>query len=148
MAPGFPLERSTFEGRCSVPSDWVTTIDSVGTAAHLGKVSMTQSHCTQIDITSPLNPAVIMDGRVTVVAPNGDELWMTYTGSFIFTPTTGPDVGISNITYAMTIVGGTGRFAHASGSADGTAVDYFPDGPNTADFSGVIWYDASDRSSN
>jgi len=49
--------------------------------------------------------------------------------------------GLSKITYSsMTIVGGTGRFKHASGWMVGSAVDNFPAGPNTADFHGRIVY--------
>lgn len=144
MSAGFPVVRDTFAGRCSVPSDWVTTIDSSGTAAHLGSVSVLQSHCTQIDIFTTPNPATVVDGRMTISAADGDELWLTYSGGFIFTPTTAVDVGISDITYtSMTIIGGTGRFDGATGALTGTAVDNFPAGPHTASFTGWIVYDPS-----
>jgi len=142
MSPGFPFVRDTFDGRCSIPSDWVTTIDLHGTAAHLGKVSAVASHCTQIDIFTTPNPGVFQDGEMVITAASGDELWLAYSGGFLFTATTQPDVGVSDIMFSrITVVGGTGRFEGATGSMTGTAVDNFPAGPNTADLSGWIVYD-------
>jgi hypothetical protein len=144
MAPGIPpdLTPDLFAGRCSVPSTWVTTIDSAGRATHLGKVSVTQSHCTQFDfLATPPVLAPFGDGRMVITAADGDQLWLRYRGSFLFYPGATPDVGVSKITYSsMTIVGGTGRFRHATGWMVGTAVDNFPAGPNTADFHGRIVY--------
>jgi hypothetical protein len=149
MSPGFPLARDTFGTRCSAASDWLATINSVGRAAHLGRVSVTQSHCTRIDIfTAPPLPAVIGDGHMVVTAANGDELRIDYSGSFLFYPT-GEGVGTSVLSYGpMTIAGGTGRFAGASGTIVGRAIDSFPAGPNVADFSGTIVYRASDTARN
>lgn len=148
MSPGFPIVRDTFAGRCTAPSDWVTTINSTGTASQLGRVTVTQSHCTQINIfTAPPLPAVLADGRMVITAANGDQLRLVYTGSFLFTPTSAENTGVSNIAYeSMTIVGGTGRFTGASGSISGSAVDNFPAGPNVASFSGMITFDASHSS--
>ncbi|HEU4672531.1 MAG TPA: hypothetical protein VFS32_06520 [Candidatus Limnocylindrales bacterium] len=149
MAPGVPpdLDRSTFGGRCSQPSDWVTTIDSTGVARHLGAVSVLNSHCTQFDFRSaPPMPGTFEDGRMTVTAANGDELWVEYSGSFLFWPGDRPDAGTSEIVMdQMTIVGGTGRFVHASGSLHGTALDEFGTGADNGEFSGWILYSASDR---
>lgn len=149
MAPGvIPfLDRSTFGGRCSIPSDWVTTIDSTGTAEHLGLVSVLASHCTRFDFFSPPPGLSVFDsGRMTVTAANGDELWINYSGSFLFYPGATPDVGLSIATFSsMTIVGGTGRFVDAAGSLTGSAVDNFPGGPNVTTIGGTISYDASAR---
>jgi hypothetical protein len=144
MSPGFPFVRDTFAGRCSVPSDWVTTIDLQGTAEHLGRVSAVTSHCTQFDIFTTPNPGVFQDGEMVIRAANGDELWLEYTGSFLFTPGDSPEVGVSEISFStITIVGGTGRFEGATGSLTGHAIDNFPAGPNTATFAGWIVYDPS-----
>lgn len=144
MSPGFPVVRDLFGGRCSVASDWVTTMDTAGTAVHLGRVTVIQSHCTRIDIFTTPNPAVFGDGHMVIKAADGDELWLEYSGSFVFYASGTPDVGVSMITYStMTVVGGTGRFEGATGSITGRAVDNFPDGPNTADFGGAILYDPS-----
>lgn len=151
MAPGvIPfLDRSTFGGRCSIPSDWITTIDGTGVAEHLGRLSAVSSHCTRFDFFSP-PPGLSQfgDGRMVLTAANGDELWITYSGSFLFYPGATPDVGLSVVTFStMTIVGGTGRFVDAGGSLTGSAVDNFPAGPNIVTLSGTIMYDASARAS-
>jgi hypothetical protein len=148
MSPGFPFVGSTFDGRCSVPSTWVTTIDSTGTAAHLGHVSVTQSHCTWFDVLGTAateNPFV--DGQMVITAANGDELWVHYSGYFLFAAAS-EAVGVSDIHYeTMTIVGGTGRFEGASGSLTGRARDDFPTGPNAASYAGTIVYDPSVQAS-
>lgn len=144
MSPGFPFVRDTFAGRCSLPSDWVTTIDLRGTAEHLGRVSVVASHCTQIDIFTTPNPGVFQDGEMVVSAANGDDLWLSYAGTFTFTPQGAPDVGVTDISFStITVVGGTGRFEGATGSLTGHAVDIFPAGPHTASFAGWIVYDPS-----
>jgi hypothetical protein len=124
-----------------VAADWVLSVSSTGHAAHLGKVTVEQEHCTRIDIFTVPNPGVVGDGRMTVTAADGDELWLAYTATFVFVPGASPDVGVSTITATMTIVGGTGRFEGATGSVMGHAIDNFPAGPHTADFSGTIAYD-------
>ena len=144
MSPGFPFVRDLFGGRCSIPSDWVTTFDGAGNAVHLGQVTVEESHCTQIDIFTVPNPGIFQDGRMVITAANGDELWIAYSGGFLFTPGATPDVGVSQIDIStMTVVGGTGRFAGATGSISGHAVDNFPAGPSTGDFHGWIVYDPS-----
>jgi hypothetical protein len=144
MAPGFPFVGDTFGGRCSIPSSWVTTIDLHGTAAHLGRVTIVASHCTQFDAFTTPNPGVFQDGEMTVTAANGDELWLEYAGHFLFTPGDTPEVGVSEISFTtVTVTGGTGRFEGATGSLTGSAIDNFPAGPNTADFAGWIVYDPS-----
>jgi len=149
MAPGMPpfLDRSTFGGRCTLPSDWVTTIDSAGTAAHLGRVSVVQSHCTRFDfLAAPPQDATFADGLMVVTAANGDQLWIEYAGSFLFYPGATPEVGVSRISYSsVAIVGGTGRFKGASGTMVGSAVDDFPLGANIAVLRGTIVYDASNQ---
>jgi hypothetical protein len=95
---------------------------------------------------APPDPGVFADGVKTITAANGDELWVGYGGSFLFTPEEGQEgVGTSDLTYGpMTFVGGTGRFLHATGSLIGTAVDAFGSAGNTSHFDGWIAYAASD----
>ena len=144
MSPGFPFVRDTFAGRCSVPSDWVTTIDMTGTAAHFGRVTAVAQHCTQFDAFTTPNPGVFQDGRMTVTGPNGDQLWLAYAGHFLFTPGDNPEVGVSDISFTtITVTGGTGHFEGATGSLTGHAIDNFPAGPNTSTYTGWIVYDPS-----
>lgn len=144
LSPGFPFVGDTFGGRCSAASSWVTTIDSAGTARHIGTVSVVQSHCTVYDVMAPDSThRPFADGRMVITGADGDQLWVNYAGWFLFTPTS-EAVGISDIQYAtMTVVGGTGRFEGASGTLTGRALDNFPAGPNTAHVWGSIVYDPS-----
>lgn len=70
-----------------------------GRATHMGKVTTSNSHC-------PALPEYIGDGRLTIVAANGDEVYATYD----YDPSDETNV------IPITITGGTGRFKDASGS--------------------------------
>jgi hypothetical protein len=84
--------------------------------SHLGKVTSTNSGT--IVVTGPGTFATSAD--FTIVAANGDELFLTGTGTGTFTPEA------SDTTFVTTITGGTGRFEGASGmtraSVHGTTV--------------------------
>lgn len=100
---------ATFQPDPACPIGLRTLVEASGTASHLGRVTMTSSHCTP--------PAdVITGGQMTIIAANGDELQLTYSGTSGPLP---PEVGgIINAPSHNVIVGGTGRFADASGEAD------------------------------
>ena len=83
--------------------------DSVATgrARHLGRVSMTSSHCT---------PRMdgIEGGHMTLVAADGHAVHLTYSG---LAPL--PPAGVSTLhaTLHVTVTGGSGRFDDATGEA-------------------------------
>ena len=86
-----------------------TVSEGAGTGSHLGFVSMTSSHCTPV--ANEIGP-----GHMTLVAANGDELHMTYSGTCSAPPF--PPVGETiTCTTDNAIVGSTGRFANATGEA-------------------------------
>ncbi len=88
-----------FTGEARPDCGPVTTLTNpTGRATHMGKVTASQSHCPALD-------EYIGDGRLTMVAANGDRVFGTYD----YDPY-GPDV------IPITITGGTGRFKGASGS--------------------------------
>lgn len=82
-----------------------TTVDATGHLSHLGTVT------AHFDLTlAPTSASTFAyAGTGSDVAANGDKLFVSLTGSGTFTPTTAE--GTTN----LTITGGTGRFAGASG---------------------------------
>jgi hypothetical protein len=116
----------------------ILTQNDVGVCqlAHLGRVSVYDTQ--QINLATGTETA-----QVTFTAANGDELRLTNVGA---NERMGPTT--IRFTGTMTVVGGTGRFASATGqiTADGTADLVSGQGWITLD--GSIAYDASNRSGN
>ena len=86
---------------------WETITHMAGTLTHLGWAEYHSSHCFD-PMTFGLE-----NGEATLVAANGDEIWLTYSAELI-SPFTPPPVVL---VYAVdnVVVGGTGRFENASG---------------------------------
>lgn len=98
----------------SCPIGLRTVSEASGTARHLGSVSISASHCTPV-------ADVLTGGQWTFVAANGDELYMTYTGTC--SPFPLPPVGETITCHTMNeIVGGTGRFTNATGEVHVTGL--------------------------
>lgn len=126
----FPLDPTCLVGRRTVST-------ATGTASHLGQVTMVSNHCTP-----PAN--VITDGQMTLVAANGDELHLTYAGTCDFDPFS-PVGTIFPCHTPAVVVGGTGRFQGATGTAQTIALITFaglgvPDWPGTWSLHGQLTY--------
>jgi len=80
-------------------------------------------------------------GERTFTAANGDILRAVHVGTS--TPV-GP--GLISFRATVTFVGGTGRFAHATGQATGWGTANLATRTSVASFEGSVTYDASDRS--
>ena len=93
-----------------VPGVLKVTTSGVGHASHLGKVTLTTTETLDF-VTSP-EGLVVRDGRMVMVAANGDELHWDYEG----TGSLPDDEGASTLTGTFVITGGTGRFEYATGS--------------------------------
>jgi len=101
------------------PSDCTivtTNTEATGSATHMGRVEASWSHC-------PAEVDYVGDGRLVLIAANGDELYGLYDyyeveGAPFLSP--------------IALDGGTGRFAAASGEveADFVAVPVLKDGCN------------------
>ncbi len=90
-----------FPGDFPSGCDEVTTVtESPGLATHMGKVTISSSHC-------PAEPDRLDDGVATIRAANGDALFMVYDY----------DPSDETNTIPVTFDGGTGRFEGATGEA-------------------------------
>jgi hypothetical protein len=96
-------------------------VEYTGNATHLGRFTRFE--------TAILKPDGSVSGSIDYVAANGDELFTTFSGSFV-NPTTA--------TGTYTITGGTGRFEGATGTATFEAVTDFQHVDVT--FDGTISY--------
>ena len=97
--------------------DFWTDSYAVGDVSHLGATVMTARHPTPV--TDYIN-----DGTMTMVAANGDEVTITYDGFLPFPVVGEPYTLVVDLDF--TIVGGSGRFANASGGGDMTGYVEFP----------------------
>jgi hypothetical protein len=87
------------------PINLITTSDAGGTFSHLGRTTMHSEHCTPLTDLIPF-------GEMTLTAANGDKVFVEYNALAPF-PT--PDTTVIHLTGDIKIVGGTGRFAGATG---------------------------------
>lgn len=87
---------------------------AVGTSSHLGRTVLNTSHC------SPEGPDFA--GEATLVAANGDEVYIEYSG--VNSPPD-PDTMIIVSSTTFVIVGGSGRFDGAHGGGTLTAYGLF-----------------------
>ena len=95
------------------------TIALAGVATHLGKYSF---HSDAVGVFS--GGEVVVDGTFTVVAANGDQL----TGTIATTTPVSVVTEVHTTTALLTITGGTGRFADASGTRRERGIDRRPVG--------------------
>jgi hypothetical protein len=127
---GLPFEGSftrqshaTFEP----PITLVITGTEAGRATHLGRFTATSED--RVDTTIPAGT-----GTFNFTASNGDELWTATVG----VSNESPAPSISNVTLAATIVGGTGRFADATGTLTIRFTETIDFATNSATGSGTI----------
>lgn len=100
--------KGSFEGDVSVsalaPPLVVVDVEAVGNASHLGRFTLDIPH-----VVNRANGTAV--GSYLFTAANGDTLTAAFTGSAVpIAP------GVLYIEETVTIMGGTGRFAGASGS--------------------------------
>jgi hypothetical protein len=106
---GYMIGACSFVPDVASPTGMWTISDTRGDVSRLGASVMSARHPTPTGVA-------IDAGTMKLVAANGDEVWITYTGGF--TPP-GPD-GILVVGLDFTITGGTGRFSAASGGGEMT----------------------------
>jgi hypothetical protein len=85
-----------------------TDSEASGTVSHLGRTTMSSSHCTPAGET-------IEGGEMTLVAANGDQVSIHYSG---YAPFPGEGTEFIDAELDFEIVGGTGRFEGATGGGE------------------------------
>jgi hypothetical protein len=119
--PAVPIRLSTH-----ISSDGSLALSLSGVGGHLGRWT---GEGNLEDVDFDLGS---VSGTATLVAANGDQLFVTFSASW--EPSTGggeqPLTGVGNVT--VTFTGGTGRFAGATGGA--TEVCHVTGDPSTLTF--------------
>lgn len=109
-----------------------------GTFTRLGRVWFEIQHCTAL--TGPTT-GLFGDGTITITAANGDQLYLTHSGTFELVQDA--DGLWSYVDLDWWVTGGTGRFAGATGQGTSQPVGDLAANTTSADFVGWIAYDAS-----
>jgi hypothetical protein len=121
---------------CPAWAQWRYESTGTSTFAHLGETSATVNHCSAM--TGPAE-GKFGDGKITLVADNGDKLVLREWGTFVLTM--GPSGPIaSTVTLYWEVASGTGRFANARGSGQAAAYGVLAQGFTTAKYWGEIGY--------
>ena len=121
------------------PSDAFLKADIIGRGQfqHLGLTRIHMTHCTWLNLETGAGWTDV--GEMTLTAANGDTLLLHYQATFQMDPW--PDFVTSTVdSIPWTVVGGTGRFEHASGSGGGTNFAVMAAGTATYWLSGTISY--------
>jgi hypothetical protein len=121
------------------PSDAFLRANIVGQGQfrHLGLTQVHFTHCTWLNLATGAGRTDV--GEMTLTAANGDTLFLHYQATFQMDPW--PAFVTSTVrTFSWTLVGGTGRFEHATGSGGGNGFGVMASGSSTYWLSGSISY--------
>ena len=124
-------------GSVSCDPGWATiNLEAEGEVLHCGRTTLNAANCSRV---TSQQGGEIENGSATLTAANGDIIYVSYSGTFVF-DTYPPTMGTFSI--SGTITGGTGRFEGATGSIDlGGTQQYgaYPD-PFSLSWTGTIEY--------
>lgn len=113
------------------PPNLIQNVSGTGIASHLGRSTFEAISYVTV---SP-QPPFTVTGTRTITAANGDQIFTTFSGTS--TPVVN---GMNGADLQETIIGGTGRFANASGNFTVKARNNFITSTFKADFEGYIKY--------
>lgn len=109
------------------------TTTGSGQASHLGAVTGSATDCI---MPTSAYTYTFSNGKLSLIAQNGDELRADYSGNL--SPSATPPVFVLNGTYRIT--GGTGRFANASGTGTVGGLENLATGQGQFELKGSISY--------
>ena len=107
-----------------------------GQFRHLGRTSVSVTHCTFVDMAS--GTGTFGPGTITLTAADGDELYLVHRGTFSLVMA--PDGLTSVFDMTWVVAGGTGRFASATGSGTTHGSSLLSTGITAASYGGEIAY--------
>ncbi len=104
------------------------TVSGTGTATHIGSFTLVEPNNL---IERNADGSLTITGTAIITAANGDEIHATHSGTVHFLSN-----GMAQVTAEFTIMGGTGRFAEATGTFEVQSL------PNPGDYTlnGTISY--------
>jgi hypothetical protein len=113
------------------PCFLVGEISGTGQATQLGRVTVVSSDCI-----NPLSPTLFSfaSNQLVLTSANGDQIFALYSGTL----TTEGGVGV--ITGGYQIVGGTGRFSHATGAGSVQGMEDMSTGKGLVQLTGTLSY--------
>jgi hypothetical protein len=121
---------------CPAGALWRYTGTGTGLFLHLGTASVSVTHCTFVDFAS--GTGTFGPGTIALTAANGDELHLVHQGTFSLVMT--PDGLTSVFDMTWVAVGGTGRFAGATGAGTTHGSSLLSTGTTSASYEGEIAY--------
>jgi hypothetical protein len=93
------------------PAGWLKFhFEGQGQATHLGRYSITNSHCVNLDTE------VFVQGEFVKTMASGDQLYGTYAGETSVITAPSPCIAVLATVGDLSFTGGTGRFAGAQGN--------------------------------
>ena len=121
---------------CPTGANWRYSGSGTGQFLHLGRTSVSVTHCTFVDMAS--GTGSFGPGTITFTAANGDELRLAHRGTFRLVNAPGGLTSVFDMTWAVT--GGTGRFTGATGAGMTHGSSLLSTGITAATYLGRIRY--------
>ncbi len=131
-----PGASSDWYDACPAGATWRFYSTTWAQFTHLGRTYMQISHCTWVDLAAGTGSFAY--GKARLWAANKDLLVLGTWGTFHVGMT--PDGLVSYVDMHWTVIGGTGRFANATGSGDGSAMSLIATNSTSGTWRGTISY--------
>ena len=121
---------------CPQGATWRYSGAGTGQFLHLGRASVSLTHCTFVNMAS--GTGTFGPGTITLTAANGDELHLVHRGTFRLVMAADGLTSVFDMTWV--VAGGTGRFGGATGSGTTHGSSLLSTGITAASYEGEIAY--------